>query len=236
MTVSAGVLLLLMVGTFSQIAAIVNRNDAEAAKLDVAQEGREFMFRITRDLHSAGYPNVRMFETGVLSDPPENDSQNAVGLVYVSATELWFEGDVDGNGEVESIRYVLEADDEEGQGCPCSVYRSQVVKLSGTPPVEQSTNYFLQLGNVINSAGDENAWPLLIDEEGYEDMTMPPLFAAFDADGNELPLPLDLVNTPEQIESVRTIRITVNILSPRRDRDTGLRPVLSLVAASQISN
>src|SRR5437588_11348732 len=78
---------------------------AENSKLDTTQGAREFLDQIVRDLHQAGYPNARMFMAGVLNSPVQNDSRNAVGLVSLAATDLWFEGDLDGDGQVERVRY-----------------------------------------------------------------------------------------------------------------------------------
>src|SRR5581483_8261103 len=104
---------------------------AEEQKVDTTQQGREFLDQITRDIHQAGYPGQKMYDSAILAVPPANDSRVAVGLVRVSASELWFEGDMDGDGAVESVRYTLFDNNGNAIGgasnCPCSLQRSVVL-------------------------------------------------------------------------------------------------------------
>jgi hypothetical protein len=77
-------------------------------------------------------------------------AQVAAGIVAASATDLWFEGDVDGSGVISSVRHQLVAD--ANGNCPCTIQRSAVNKLSGSW-TSQSTSYSAELDNVINSIG-----------------------------------------------------------------------------------
>ena len=63
-------------------------------------------------------------------------------------------GDVDGDGQVDVVRYTLQ-DDGSGN-CPCKIRRSQGTKLNNTAPMDTSqpsTNYSVELDNVVNSLG-----------------------------------------------------------------------------------
>ncbi|MGD0015449.1 MAG: hypothetical protein ABSD56_13675, partial [Bryobacteraceae bacterium] len=53
----------------------------------------------------------------------------AVGLVKISATSVWFEGDINGTGVVQSVQYMI-----NGSGtCPLCLQRSQIAKVTGNP-------------------------------------------------------------------------------------------------------
>jgi hypothetical protein len=78
----------------------------------------------------------------------------AAGLVKLTNTEIVFEGDVDGGGTVDSIRYRLldSAGNSPPTGtCPCTIQRSQIQKVDGTAPLSQGTSWSQELQNVVNS-------------------------------------------------------------------------------------
>ena len=60
------VLSVMMGAVFSQIRLVQIRSTAEQTKLDMFQESREFMDQLQRDLHEAGYPNIRNFGPSVV--------------------------------------------------------------------------------------------------------------------------------------------------------------------------
>src|SRR5438132_13553110 len=103
------VLLTLTASIFQMINTSTQRSSAEQTKLDMFQEAREFMDQMARDLRQAGYPNARNFAPGVLTTPVANNASVAVGLGKMGASELWFEGDVDGTGGVSVIHYFLDS-------------------------------------------------------------------------------------------------------------------------------
>src|SRR6266545_6743593 len=106
MMVVVAVLVIVMGAVMQQVDTVQKRYVAEEQGLEISQESREFFDQMTRDLHQAGYPNSRMFGTGSLISPnPENDKRNAVGLVKFANDEIWFEGDIDGDGKVEVVAY-----------------------------------------------------------------------------------------------------------------------------------
>jgi prepilin-type N-terminal cleavage/methylation domain-containing protein len=152
---------------FNGIDLATKRGQAELTKVDLTQEGREFVDEFERDLHQAGYPNCRMVSTaGVANNCPADNtnaavasnSAVAVGLVSVSNTQIIFEGDVDGNGVVDVVVYRLL--DAAGNfppttTCPCTIQRSQMPKVAGIMPVIQGQppypTFSQELQNVVNS-------------------------------------------------------------------------------------
>jgi len=147
-------------GIVQYIAVASQRSKIESTKVDLTQEGREFIDEFERDIHQAGYPNCRQFNNALLcpNATTYNDHRIAAGLVSVSSTQIIFEGDVDGDGNVDSVRYQLldSAGNPPGPGstCPCTIQRSQVNKQDGNPlavPPQLAPIWSQELQNVVNS-------------------------------------------------------------------------------------
>ena len=163
------ILAIVMAQVVRGINTTVQRSQAEQTKVDLTQEGREFVDEFERDLHQAGYPNCRTVAAPGLpgpncpADPTTNpteaaNSAVAVGLVSVSNTQLVFEGAVDGSGTVYEVQYRVV--DSAGNfppttTCPCTVQRSQMPKVQGILPLAQAvppyTTFSQELQNVVNS-------------------------------------------------------------------------------------
>jgi len=60
------ILSVVLAAVFSGISTTIQRSQAEQTKVDLTQEGREFVDEFERDLHQAGYPNCRMPGTAAL--------------------------------------------------------------------------------------------------------------------------------------------------------------------------
>ena len=232
------VILMLVTGVvFQQIDLVQKRARSEDVKMDLTQESREFVDQMVRDLHTSGYPNKRMYLVNLVTT---SDNRNAVGLVQVTATSLWFEGDVDGDGQVDSIQYQLQA---PGGRCPCTIRRSQVVKVNGTAPMAQASNFNQEVNNVINSGG---AFPiggtsppgLPVPDTLYGAYKAAPVFQAYDSNGALLALPLDIGANPTSMSTIKTIRITLNVLAGPEGTDiqTRMRPAVSMTAAARVNN
>jgi prepilin-type N-terminal cleavage/methylation domain-containing protein len=167
MIIVCAILTIVLASIFGGINTVIQRSHAEQVKVDLVQEGREFIDEFERDLHQAGYPNCHMIQAIVSGTkytcPADNTNPNeaksgsvAVGIVYLSNTKVIFEGDVDGDGIVDSIQYVLvdSAGSNPPSGtCPCYIKRSQVPKNSTTPtdPLSQATSWTQELQHVVNS-------------------------------------------------------------------------------------
>ncbi len=237
------ILTLVMGAIFSQLIQVQQRYQVEQTKLDMFQESREFMDQMSRDLHQAGYPNAKMYANGVLAAPINNDPRNAVGLVQVTPTSIIFEGDVDGTGVVSSLRYTLISDPANPGQCPCWVQRSQVQKVNADPLTGQGTNPSNEVQNVVNSAGTMTIFGQMTLPSGiqtnqalYGQYAANPVFQAFDNAGNAVALPIDINASPTVIKSIKTIRITLNVLGRQPDMRTHMRPVTTLTTSVRIEN
>jgi prepilin-type N-terminal cleavage/methylation domain-containing protein len=169
MVIVCAILTIVLASIFGGINTVIQRSQAEQVKVDMVQEGREFIDEFDRDLHQAGYPNCHMIQAIVsgtkytcpadlvtTADTNEADSRSvAVGIVYLSNTKIIFEGDVDGDGIVDSVQYVLvdsAGHDPPTGSCPCSIQRSQVQKaVTPTSPLSQTPTFTQELQNVVNS-------------------------------------------------------------------------------------
>src|SRR5579864_2468850 len=155
------VLAIVLGAVFQGISTIIQRSQAEQVKVDLTQSGREFVDEFERDLHQAGYPNCRMVATlGATANCPADNSnasqrsvaQNpavAAGLVYVDNTRIVFEGDMEGDGIVDSVEYILV--DANGANppasCPCTLQRNQIAKAAGNPWTQGPRNFYQELQN-----------------------------------------------------------------------------------------
>jgi prepilin-type N-terminal cleavage/methylation domain-containing protein len=250
--VVVAILTVVMGVVFEQIDRVQQTHRKEDTTLDMTQQSRELMDLIVRDLAQAGYPPQRMFGPGALIAPPDNDSRAAVGLVAYSPSTLWFEGDVDGDGTVDSVRYTLfdsaGAPAGGGSRCPCSLRRSQQVKIMGTPPMNQPVNYGIAVQRVISSGGMVGGGPLpllgntnmgngiLANDVVYVNYRNPQLFQAFDALGNPV-APTDIATNPALLRTITNVRITVSVMAqPISDMQTGVAPAMTMTAMGQVLN
>ena len=217
----AMLVMLVVVGGILGVVDVVNqRSYTEQAKLDMFQEAREFMDQMSRDLHQAGYPNPRNYvNDGTVLDisPVTNDKENAVGIVKVDSGDLWFEGDVDGDGKVWVVRYHL--DTSTDNGCPC-LRRSQLEKVDADPVDGQTTeDYQIQVTGVQNT----------------EDQ---PIFSVFarGTTGTPMTLPINFNDDPVDIASADTIKAVLSLRSPNMDLKTKEHPQTTLVLTVKLNN
>ena len=157
LVVTMGIFTIIMGVMFQQIQQAQHSSVAERAKLDMFQESRAFMDLISRDLHEAGYPSSRSFAPGVLDGEPDAAQESVCGGFPCRRRpdesgpgDLWFEGDVDGNGTVSVVQYRVEPD---GNNCPC-LRRSQQPKTS-IDPLAQVPVYQVEVQNVRNGTARE---------------------------------------------------------------------------------
>jgi hypothetical protein len=155
-----------------------------------------------RDINEIGYPNSRMVDTTSLSWTPAlttqttytwanayiNDNRLAMGLVKIDANEIQFEGDMNGNGVVQSVLYMI-----NGSGnCSLCLQRSQTAKMSGNPLTGQTQNWGTETNDVISN----------------------PIFSYFQANGTQITsLPVDISTSggAQIIASIKTIQISLLI-------------------------
>ena len=191
-------------GLFVQIDAAQQRAFTEQVKLDNLQEARDFVDQFFRDINQIGYPNSRMIDTTVvwsplLASPLINDNRLAIGLVKIDANEIRFEGDMNGDGVVQSVVYMVNG----STTCALCLQRSQVDKVSADPLNGQTPIWGTSVNDVINS----------------------PVFSYYKADGTPIPtssLPVDISSAggAQTIASIKTIQISLivrnnNVLDPK---------------------
>lgn len=197
---------LIMGAVLSQIGQVQQRARGEQVKVDIFQESREFADQLMRDLHQAGYPSVRMFSTAGLTSA---STTVATGVILISASEVKFEGDMDGTGNVSVVDYQLVAG---GNNCPC-LQRSQGVKpASGTLSNELQN---------VQSAGT----------------SADPIFVGYDASGTAI-TSADLTTTAgkNSLASLKTIQWQIKIKAAIVDSQTGLAPETTLHGQAVIAN
>jgi prepilin-type N-terminal cleavage/methylation domain-containing protein len=190
-------------GLFTQIDTAQQRAFSEQIKLDNFQEARDFVDQFFRDVNQIGYPNSRMVDTTsaswspALASPLINDNRMAIGLVKIDANEIRFEGDMNGDGVVQSIIYMI-----NGSGnCALCLQRSQVDKVSADPLTGQTQNWGTEANDVISN----------------------PVFSYFKADGTQvtaLPVDISTASGAQTIASIKTIQISLlirnnNVLDPK---------------------
>jgi prepilin-type N-terminal cleavage/methylation domain-containing protein len=258
--VAMAVLLIVLGTTVEYIAVAIQRSKAEQTKVDLTQDGRSFVDEFERDLHQAGYPSCRMFNTSSNCSLHFVDRTMAVGLVYVSNRSIVFEGDVDGDGNVDSVRYRLV--DSSGNfppigTCPCTLQRSQVQKADGVAPLSQAAVWGQELENVVNSGVPATGLAYggglaisgnvafsggsLTNDAYYAAVTTVkdyPVFSAYDQDGILTTLPVD-ISTPTALANIKSVRLTINLLGSGitgNDLKTGVRPLVTMVGDSRINN
>ena len=207
LTIVVGILTIIVAGIFAQMDQAQQRAYTERIKLDNMQEARDFVDQFFRDINEIGYPNVRMVDitsgswNPVLATPPTyawnnlyaNDNRVAIGLVRIDNTEIRFEADTNGDGNVQSVRYAI-----NGNGnCALCLQRSQVDKVAGDPLNAQPPNWGTEVNDALN----------------------PIVFTYFRADGTQIPsasLPLDISTQAgaQTLASIKTIKISLLISNP----------------------
>lgn len=234
--VAMAILMIIMGIVFQQVDIVQKRNRQEETKLDIFQTAREFIDQMTRDIHQAGFPNGKMY-TSSYQNPGLRT--NAVGVFFISPTEVQFQGDVDADGIVDYVAYKVfpQSASAGDANCPC-IRRSQLRKADdpSTPydPFGQAPVFRTQVEN-ITLRGSSN------------------IFRAFDKFGNEITLPttgltrttfdpLDdgwqATSDPSGITKIWTIQINLDVQAPTTDvgaRGAG-RPEVFLTATAQVTN
>jgi len=177
-------------GIFLQLNTAQQRINTEQTKVDNFDEARDFVDQFFRDINQIGYPNGRMmnFLSPTLATA-QADNRVAVGLVQIDANSIWFEGDVNGSGVVQSVQYKING--AGGTACPLCLQRSSVPKISGNPFTGQSAASW---GTEVN------------------DVITNPIFTYFDTTGAAVTaLPADISNNATVIASIKTIHISLTI-------------------------
>ena len=188
--VAIGVLGLVTAGVFGQLNTAAQRIYTEQVKVDNFDQARDFVDQFFRDINQIGYPNGRIvtnLTNGI------NDPRVAVGLVKISPTSIWFEGDINGTGVVQEVRYKI-----NGSGnCSLCFQRSTIAKTNAAPLTQTGGDW----GTEVN------------------DLTTTTIFTYFDVSGNQIVPPAEPVGfvlgtDGPQLASVKTIHISLTIQDP----------------------
>jgi type II secretory pathway component PulJ len=180
-------------GIFMQLNTAQQRINTEQTKVDNFDEARDFVDQFFRDIHQIGYPNGHMISFLPMSPASalatsQADSRVAVGLVKIDSNSIWFEGDVNGTGVVQSVQYMING--ANLAVCTLCLQRSSVDKVNGTAPWSQSASWGTEVNDVITS----------------------PIFTYFDTTGAAVTaLPADMSSNAAVIASIKTIHISLTI-------------------------
>src|SRR6266851_5727706 len=100
---------------------IQDKSANDVSKVGAAQESRQFMDQILRDLRQCGFPSPAMFDPATAALYPNNiangNGTNTNGLINFSSSAIQFEGDIDGSGVSEIYIQAVPATGN----CPCIV-------------------------------------------------------------------------------------------------------------------
>ena len=125
------------------IVQIERKSASDVNKVGLAQESRQFMDQILRDMRQSGYPSLAMFDPSTLTSATDctQDNNVACGILSFSTSAIQFEGDIDGSGVSEVYIQVVVP---TSGSCPCTVQRGTVLKSVGGTPA-----YYTELDNVM---------------------------------------------------------------------------------------
>jgi prepilin-type N-terminal cleavage/methylation domain-containing protein len=124
---------------------VEKKSASDVNKVGVAQESRQFMDQILRDLRQCGFPGLAIFDPATGATSSSNYVAN--GLISFSSTAIQFEGDIDGSGVSEV--YIQVVAPASGT-CPCSLQRGTTSKANyltgGTP------QYYTELDGLMSQS------------------------------------------------------------------------------------
>jgi prepilin-type N-terminal cleavage/methylation domain-containing protein len=244
--VSILILMVIMGAVFSQLDNVQKRARAEEVRLDMFQTAREFIDQMVRDIHQAGFPNGKLY-SDIAGTPPNYFEYavhplNAVGVYYMSPTEIRFQGDVDGDGDVDVVAYKLvpQSATDGDQNCPC-LRRAQLSSgewPAGTMPsaIDVNPHFKTQVENLRIVSADPT------------DISKETIFIPYMKDGT--PVDLSLYGgklekqifdpqddgTADPINAIWSIRILLTVQGLTSDIGTSARPTAFLTATAQVNN
>jgi len=223
---TVAILLMVMAGVFGEVGRMQKVSRDEDLKRELFQNAREFMDQFARDAHASGSPNVRQYSNAGAS-LPDTDNRIAVGLVKISSTEIVFEGDVHGDGLVDSVGYrYVTAPTVVVPPCPC-LQRAEINKFNGTSPTGQvallTPSYYAALENVLAPTANT------------------PVFSYFDISGNQVnagggAIDISTAAGAATIATIRSVRVFINVQASTPDLQLARRTASSLTQEVRFNN
>lgn len=199
---------IVVAAVLAQVDQTQQRATAEQGKLDQFQAARNFADQISSDARQMGYPNIHNFDPlSLASNFYIANSGVAVGLIKLTSTQLVFEGDVDGSGQVSIISYTVNGDG----ACANCLERAQVTKTA----VGVTTNaaYLTWALNQVSNAG----YTAEIQNVQNVNSVANPIFSAYNsATGGAITLPIDISSDPTDVAKVRTIQVSLDVSDPAK--------------------
>lgn len=224
----------IMGSVFSQIDLVQKRFRTEQNKLDISQTAREFLDQIVRDVHKAGYPNLRLYQAGAFADTDPYHYKSdlvGIGLFYIDSTMIKFEGDLNGDGHVQDVAYKLETDTTQpgNENCPC-LRRAQAQKAVGVDPNAWVPVYQTQVENIDPAT-----------------VGTLPVFSAFDNTGTAQTISPGLTKSnynpddtgpsaSDPINRIWSIQVQMSVRGQNTEISNTSRPEVFLTATAQINN
>jgi prepilin-type N-terminal cleavage/methylation domain-containing protein len=237
------IMMVIMGAVFSQMDNVQKRSRSEQVKLDMFQTAREFIDQMVRDIHQAGFPNGKLYPDMVgaapLYDGYALDFRNAVGIYYITPTEIRFQGDVDGDGQVDNVAYRLfpQSNTPGDQNCPC-LRRSQTPKSVGLMPMAQVLDWKTQVENIRVISNDPTNLANTTIFIPYAKDGQPVVLAAagltkFNYDPKD-----DGVTgaNADTINRIWSVRVLLTVQGQVGDIGTNTRPQAFLTATAQVNN
>jgi len=196
------------------ISQIERKSASDVNKVGAAQESRQFMDQILRDLRQSGYPGSGLFDQSTLTAATtpyticQENKNVACGLISFSSSAIQFEGDIDGSGVGDVyLQVVVPA----GGSCPCTLQRGTQFKSAGTsPPYYSTPDYYTELDNLMN----------------------PTPFTAYKYDGTAW------VSGTDDISTIKNIGVTLYVQNPVPDtnQSSTVYPTTTMVSEVRINN
>jgi prepilin-type N-terminal cleavage/methylation domain-containing protein len=242
------ILMVIMGAVFTQLDQVQKRTRGEEVRLEMFQTAREFIDQMVRDIHQAGFPNSKLYADIPCTPPncPEYalDFRNAVGVYYMTPTEVRFQGDVDGDGNVDVVAYKLfpQSGNAGDENCPC-LRRAQLKKPVGIAPmaIDLTNEFKTQVENLrIVSADPTDVSKETIFVPYMKDGTPVDLgsyggsLTKFNFDTHDDGTSLGAASDP--INAIWSLRIMLTVQGLRGDIGTGDRPTAFLTATAQVNN
>lgn len=202
MMVVVAIISIVVAAVLTQVDQTQQRATAQEGKLDQFQAARTFIGQISSDAREMGYPNIHNFDTRAWTPPYIDNYQVAGGLLKLTPSQLIFEGDVDGSGNVSIVSYTVDGDG----ACANCLERAQVTKT--VSPATDNSSYLTWAEGQVAAAG--------YTAEIQNVQNLNSIFTAYDYKGGALPQSMDIGSDPSDIARTRIIQISLDVSDPSK--------------------